>query len=84
MHSIDEIKQRTEQVKRLTDAIRRWNSMTQKYQELRERINQIQDEREALRIQMAEHHSMLDALQKELRPSGPEIVWHEILYGQKP
>ncbi|MHA5809225.1 hypothetical protein ACVSNG_33225, partial [Pseudomonas aeruginosa] len=84
MQSLEEIQQRTDQTKKLTGAIRRWNAMNEQYADLRRRIDEINEEREVLRVQMAEHHTMLDALQKVLRPSGPEIVWHEILYGPKP
>ena len=84
MHSLDEVQLRTEQVQRLTCAIHKWNSMAQEYRDLRDQIDQIQSERELLRIKMAKHHAMLDAMQKELRPEGPEIVWHEILFGPKP
>lgn len=84
MQSLAEIQQRIEKTKLLTEAIHRWNSMIEQFADLQKQIDEIRFRREGLRHQMAEHHTRLDGLQKELRPSGPEIVWHEILYGTKP
>lgn len=84
MQSLAEIQWRTEQTKKLTEAIHRWNAMSEQFADLQKQIDEIRLRREALRHQMAEHHTLLDGLQKELRPYGPEIVWHDILYGTKP
>ena len=84
MQPLINIQQRTEQVKELTSAIHKWNSMCDEFAELKTQIDELHLKKEGLRLKMADHHTLLDDLQKALRPSGPEILWHEILYGPKP
>ncbi|OKN78373.1 hypothetical protein AM433_002141 [Pseudomonas aeruginosa] len=54
MQSLEEIQQRTDQTKKLTGAIRRWNAMNEQYADLRRRIDEINEEREVLRVDRPE------------------------------